>query len=87
MIVLLPSSATALPTNGTASITAQVVEQNGYPPQSGTVITFTTNLGAVQPAQAATNSSGLVTVTFNSGTSNGTATIVATSGGAPPAPL
>jgi hypothetical protein len=80
--IVLTSSATALPVNGTANLTAQVLDQSGYPPHSGTVITFTTTLGAVQPAQAATNASGLVTVTFNSGLANGTATIIATSGGA-----
>jgi hypothetical protein len=80
--IVLTSSATALSTNGTANLTAQVLEQSGYPPHSGTVITFTTTLGSVEPAQASTNTSGLVNVTFNSGTANGTATIVATSGGA-----
>src|SRR5579864_4032426 len=80
--IVLTSSATALPVNGTANLTAQVLDQSGYPPHSGTVITFTTTLGTVQPAQAATNASGLVNVTFNSGLANGTATIVATSGGA-----
>jgi adhesin/invasin len=80
--IVLTSSATALPVNGTANLTAQVLDQSGYPPHSGTVITFTTTLGTVQPAQAATNASGLVNVTFNSGTANGTATIIATSGGA-----
>src|SRR5579864_8510120 len=80
--IVLTSSATALPVNGTANLTAQVLDPSGYPPHSGTVITFTTTLGSVQPAQAATNTSGLVNITFNSGLANGTATIVATSGGA-----
>ena len=80
--IVLTSSATALATNTTTNLTAQVLEPSGYPPHSGTVITFTTTLGSVQPATASTNSSGLVNVTFNSGLANGTATIVATSGGA-----
>src|ERR1700686_2412408 len=61
--IILTSSATALSANTTTNLTAQVLDPSGSPPHSGTVITFTTTLGSVQPAQAATNSSGLVTVT------------------------
>jgi len=79
--ITLTSSATALPINGSADIIAQVIEAAGTPPHSGTEITFTTNLGSVQPSTADTDSAGRVVVRFNAGTQSGTATITAISGG------
>jgi len=79
--ITLTSAATALPANGSTTIIAQVLEASGTPPQDGTLITFTTTLGSIQPPQAETNG-GRVTVNFNSGTQSGTATITASSGGA-----
>src|SRR5262245_13258376 len=63
--ITLTSSATALPINGSADIIAQVIEAAGTPPHSGTEITFTTNLGSVQPSTADTDSAGRVVVRFN----------------------
>ncbi len=80
--ITLTSSATALPVNGTTQLIAQVIEASGTAPHSGTLVTFTTSLGAIQPSDAETDSAGRAIVTFQAGTSNGTATITAISGGA-----
>jgi large repetitive protein len=53
----------------------------GTPVQNGTVITFTTTLGRIEPADARTQN-GQVRVRFISGGQSGTATITAFSGGA-----
>jgi PKD repeat protein len=79
--ITLTPSATALPVNGTADIIAQVIEAGGTPPHSGTLVSFTTNLGSVQPASAETDLSGKVVVKYVAGTISGTATITAISGG------
>jgi len=80
--ITLTSSTNALPVNGAADIIGQVLEAAGTPPHSGTVITFTTTLGSVEPAEARTDVSGRVIVKFRAGTANGNATITAISGGA-----
>jgi PKD domain-containing protein len=80
--IILTASATALPVNGTADLTAQILEQSNNPPHSGTLITFTTTLGGIEPSEARTDVNGRVIVKFSSGLANGTATITATSGGA-----
>jgi adhesin/invasin len=80
--ITLTSSTVALPLNGTTAIVAQVIEPAGTAPHSGTTVTFTTTLGTIQPAEAETDVNGRVTVTFTAGTSSGTATILASSGGA-----
>ena len=67
--ITLTSSATALPVNGTADIIAQVIEAAGTPPHSGTLVTFTTNLGSVQPSEAETDLSGRVVVKYVAGVS------------------
>ena len=79
--ITLTAAATTLPLNGSTDIIAQVLEAGGTPPQDGTLITFTTTLGSIQPPEAETRG-GRVTVKFNAGTQSGTATIVASSGGA-----
>jgi len=79
--ITLTAAATTLPLNGSTDIIAQVLEAGGTPPQDGTLVTFTTTLGSIQPPEAETRG-GRVTVKFNAGSQNGTATIVATSGGA-----
>src|SRR3981081_1469101 len=53
-VIPLTSSATALPVGGTADIIAQVIEAAGTPPHQGTHVTFTTNLGTIQPSEAET---------------------------------
>src|SRR5215467_276770 len=56
--ITLTSSATTLPINGQTDIIAQVIEAAGTPPHSGTHITFTTNLGSVEPSEAETDTAG-----------------------------
>ena len=80
--ITLTASATALPLNGTTDLVAQVLEQAGTPPHSGTHVIFTTTLGSVLPAEAETDLNGRAIVRFLAGNASGTATIVASSGGA-----
>src|SRR4051812_33723695 len=80
--ITLTSSTPVLSANGRAQIVAQVIEAAGTPPHSGTHITFTTSLGAVQPADAETDVNGRAIVTFLAGNNNGTAIITASSGAA-----
>src|SRR5580765_1903078 len=77
--ITLTSAATALPVNGSTDIIAQVIEPAGTPPQRGTLVTFTTNLGSVQPSEAETDTSGRVVVKYIAGSGSGTATITAIS--------
>ncbi|HZR24956.1 MAG TPA: PKD domain-containing protein [Vicinamibacterales bacterium] len=79
--ITLTASTTALPVGGTTQILAQVIEPSGTPPHAGTQITFTTNLGSLQPSSVETDINGQATTTFSSGGANGTATITAISGG------
>lgn len=53
----------------------------GTPVHNGTVVTFTTTIGRIEPAEARTNN-GQVRVTFFGNGQSGTATITAFSGGA-----
>ena len=64
--IRLYTNTQVLPLNGTAQITASVLESGGWPVQNGTVVTFTTSLGSVTPAEA-TTTDGKVTVIFNAG--------------------
>jgi hypothetical protein len=80
--ITLTSATTALPVHGTADLIATVLESAGTPPHSGTLITFTTSLGSIEPSEARTDTGGRVVVKFRAGNSNGTATISATSGAA-----
>jgi Bacterial Ig-like domain (group 1)/PKD domain len=54
---------------------------SGTPVQNGTVVTFTTTIGTIQPQEARTHD-GQVTVTLITGNQSGTAVITAYSGGA-----
>jgi hypothetical protein len=53
----------------------------GTPVQNGTLVSFTTTIGRIEPSEARTNN-GQVRVKFISGPQSGTATITAFSGGA-----
>lgn len=79
--ITLTTFATTLPLSGTTSLIAQVIEPSGTPPQRGTLVTFTTSLGTIEPIEAETDPGGRVLVTFKAGTLSGTATITALSGG------
>lgn len=78
--IRLVSTVGVLPLSGSADITAVVIESAGTPVQNGTVVTFTSSLGAVEPREARTQN-GQVTVRFTAGGQSGTATISAFSGG------
>ncbi len=74
------------PTNGTGTgtgtgTTSTPTTGAGTPVQNGTVVTFTTTIGRIEPSEART-SNGQVRVRFFSGNQSGIATITAFSGGA-----
>jgi hypothetical protein len=79
--IRLVSSVGVLPLAGSAEITAVVIESAGTPVQNGTVITFTSSLGSVEPREGRTQN-GQVTVRYTAGSQSGKATINAFSGGA-----
>src|SRR6185436_17173464 len=62
--IILTASTNSLPANGTTDIVAQVLEAAGTPPHSGTLVTFTTTLGVVEPSEARTDVSGRAIVKF-----------------------
>ena len=62
--ITLSSQATSLPSDGTTIITAQVIEPSGTPPHAGTLVSFSTTLGRIQPADAETDISGRATAVF-----------------------
>jgi PKD repeat protein len=72
-----PPGTTTPPTTTTPTTTTGA----GTPVQNGTLVTFTTTLGRIEPSEARTNN-GQVRVKFISGNQSGTATITAFSGGA-----
>jgi len=69
-----------LPVAGSTDITAIVIEAAGTPVQNGTVVTFTSSLGTVEPREART-ANGQVSVRYIAGAQSGTAKIGAFSGG------
>jgi PKD repeat protein len=75
---------TTPPANGTPTTPttpATPTPGAGTPVQNGTLVTFTTTLGRVEPTEART-SNGQVKVRFLAGAQSGTATVTAFSGGA-----
>lgn len=77
--IRLYTNTQVLPLNGTAEITASVLESGGNPVQNGTRVTFITSLGTVSPVDIGTTD-GKATVTFFAGNQSGTAVINAYSG-------
>jgi hypothetical protein len=81
------SSGTTTPTTpgtttpGTTGTTTTTSAGAGTPVQNGTLVSFTTTIGRIEPSEART-SNGQVHVRFIAGTQSGTATITAFSGGA-----
>ena len=53
-VITVVSSRSVLPINGTAQIIATVIEQSGTPTHNGTLVTFTTTLGTLDPREAMT---------------------------------
>jgi PKD repeat protein len=78
--ITLYASGTTVGLNASIDITATVIESAGTPVQNGTVVTFTTTLGTIEPNEARTNN-GKATVKLVAGTRSGTAEIRAFSGG------
>ena len=70
-----PPTTTPPPTTPTSTVGA------GTPVQNGTLVSFTTTIGRIEPREARTNN-GEVRVRFFAGGQSGTATITAYSGGA-----
>jgi hypothetical protein len=79
--ITLYSNTQIVPLNGTATVTATIIQTGGSAVHNGTVVSFTSSLGTIEPAEAETKD-GKVTVTFHAGTQSGTAVINAHSGGA-----
>jgi hypothetical protein len=79
--ITLYANTTIVPLNGTAQITATVIQSGGTVVHNGTEVTFSTSLGTIEPTTAETDD-GKVTVTFRAGSQPGTATINAYSGAA-----
>jgi adhesin/invasin len=79
--ITLSIDTTTLPSNGTAEVSATVIEPAGTPVHNGTVVTFTSNVGIVEPREARTEG-GVARATFRANGQSGTARISAFSGGA-----
>ena len=82
--ITLGTSSAIVQSNGTAEVTATLLESSGTPVQNGTTVTFSTNLGRLSPVEARTTN-GVATATFQASGSSGVAEIRAVSGGAKPA--
>ena len=77
---------TSVPNGGSTTITAAVTEAAGTPVHDGTVVTFSTTLGAVHPPEAPT-ARGRAGATFTAGEESGAADLVAYSGDAVSEPV
>jgi hypothetical protein len=78
--ITLVAASTFVQPGGTTEVSAFVTEPAGTPVHNGTVVTFTTTLGTLDPIEARTNG-GKATVRFHAGGSAGIARIRAFSGG------
>src|SRR4030095_1626379 len=72
---------TTTPGTGTTGTTSTTTAGAGTPVQNGTLVSFTTTIGRIEPSEARTTN-GQVKVRFIPGGQSGTATITAYSGGA-----
>jgi adhesin/invasin len=79
-IITLYASNPSAP-DGSINLLATVIEEAGTPVQNGTLVTFTTTLGRLDPTSAMTTN-GQARVKFFSDGLSGTATVSAFSGGA-----
>ena len=79
--ISLFATASSISATGSTDIVATVIESAGTPVQNGTVVTFTTTLGRIEPLDARTQN-GKVTVKLSGDGRSGNATITAFSGGA-----
>jgi adhesin/invasin len=79
--VTVSISSTSVAGNGSATVTASVIEAGGTAVHDGTEVTFQASVGVVDP-QVARTESGLARAVFRANGASGTASIVAFSGGA-----
>lgn len=79
--ISLSATASRAPLNSQVEILATVQENSGTAVQDGTLVTFTTTLGVLQPREATTVRGNARTI-LQTGSTSGTATINATSGNA-----
>lgn len=79
--ISLYASGSAMPVDGSVNVTANIIEEAGTPVHNGTLVTFTTTLGHLEPASAGTVN-GQATVKLVADGVAGTATVSAFSGGA-----
>src|SRR6185503_2222448 len=79
--ISLTTAVNVVPLGGTTEIIAQVIEPAGTAPQRGTLVSFTTSLGTLQPTEVETDTAGRAITRFIAGNGSGTATITALSGG------
>jgi adhesin/invasin len=77
--VTLSVNTTTLPINGTAEVLATVIEPAGTPAHNGTLVTFTSSVGVIEPRDARTDG-GIARATFRAGSVSATAVINAFSG-------
>jgi hypothetical protein len=75
----LQVSSASVAVDGSADVTAVVLESAGTTVHNGTTVWFTTTLGSIEPSQAETTN-GTVTVKFRAGAVIGDAEISAISG-------
>jgi PKD repeat protein len=78
--ITLFATATSVSSTGSTDIVATVIEEAGTAVQNGTVVSFTTTLGRIEPAEARTQN-GKVTVKLTADGRSGVAQVTAFSGG------
>ena len=84
--VTLVANRSVLPLDGATPITATVLELGGTAAHDGTLVTFLTTLGSLEPTQAHTRN-GQAAVTLRAGPRSGVAEVSAFSGGARSEPV
>jgi adhesin/invasin len=79
--IQLFSTAPSVPLNGSVDLIATITEQAGTPVPDGTLVSFTTTLGRVEPSETRTDN-GKAMAKLMAGTQSGTARVTAFSGAA-----
>ena len=79
--IQLFSTAPSVPLNGSIDLIATITEEAGTPVPDGTLVSFTTTLGHIDPSETRTDN-GKATVKLVAGSQSGTATVTAFSGAA-----
>ena len=78
-VLTLTSTGTGVELNGALTVTATLTDTSGKPVKDGTVVTFATTMGRIDPVEARV-SNGRAAVQLVAGTVSGTASVTATSG-------